>query len=218
MRTHKAGDDESDKDYLPPEENAYDTEDEDKGEDDGLDMADELLEELAPGDIEVTDISGKIEIYRSAQPLSAEEEASKDNSTIVAARKDSRFEDNTNKRKILFNDIMSRAKASSADRFQIVLDFTDDWKGIGKVPKKNSEIIQCNKGGYIQTGKALNGSAQLRQLTEDEIKQMDSSDSQLCYCKICKKRRENDVFTKPAPGLRNGNKRGWEKYGEGRKL
>jgi hypothetical protein len=86
------------------------------------------------------------------------------------------------------------------------------------VGKKYTGIVECKVGNFIQHGVGLTGMPKLRQLSPEEIAEIDATNSEPCDCIICIKRRKFAVEVTQATGLRSGKKRGWEKYGPGRTL
>lgn len=105
---------------------------------------------------------------------------------------------------------------------QNVLDFSDSWKGLGKLEKKVSAMVVCKVGSYIDDVKA-DGTPYRRQMGDAEMAALDeeariSGTDEPCACQICKARRKNAFVTAPKTKLRSGKKIGWEKYGQGHTL
>ena len=106
-------------------------------------------------------------------------------------------------------------------KYQNELDCSDNWKGLKKLNKKQSDMIECKFGNYMRIGTGASGHLKLREMSEKEMAEIDSTDSDPCDCSICAARRMNWVeMTNNAMSdqLRSGKKVGWYKYGPGRTL
>ncbi|KAL3423955.1 hypothetical protein PVAG01_05702 [Phlyctema vagabunda] len=203
MSKRKMKDD--DPEYVPPsagDEPATDDEDEY--------LAAEIPGELDDGDYEVQDLSGNITVVEGAS-MTKEQVEEKDNMVEKLGRQDPRFDDHTDNRK----------KAASKLKYQNELDFSDDWKGINKLGKKEVKLIACKVGNFVQEGVDLTGRPKVRQMDKEEMSEIAGTDSEPCNCVICTARRKNSVKMADnviADRLRSGKKIGFDKYGPGRTL
>jgi hypothetical protein len=100
-----------------------------------------------------------------------------------------------------------------------IMDFSDEAAEKSRGTKVKME--RCTQGNFITT-RNENGKLQYKQLTQDQMKEMDLGSSKMeCSCSVCSRRRayEGDKWTDYGrTESRSGKKRGFYKYGEGQVL